>query len=98
VYWKFRELYESQEAQSTEAYQAEKPNQAQSTVAQMPTKVPEPIIEANKPLGMYAKAEIDRLSKFQARQDQAQSNEPKSRSAEEYLAKLNHQKASANVN
>jgi hypothetical protein len=53
----------------------------------------EPIIEANKPLSMYSKTEIDRLAKFRERQAQAQPNAPQSLSADEYLAKSNPEKA-----
>lgn len=76
VYWKFRELYEGQEAKSADT----QPQEAKPT-AQLE-------IEANKPLSSYSKAEIDRLAKFRERQAKAQPNVPQSMSADEYLAKL----------
>lgn len=76
VYWKFRELYESQEAKSADT----QPKEAKPTI--------QPEIEVNRPLSSYSKAEIDRLAKFQERQAKAQPKEPKSMSSEEYLTKL----------
>ncbi|KLL04150.1 MAG: hypothetical protein MRECE_2c010 [Mycoplasmataceae bacterium CE_OT135] len=64
VYWKFRELYEGQEAKPTDA-QPQKSSETQS-----PSLPPE--IEANKPLSMYSKAEVNRIIKFRERQAQAQ--------------------------
>lgn len=68
VYWKFRELYESENksaATKPTDTQPEKPSEIQSN------SLP-PGIEANKPLSMYSKAEVNRIIKFRERQAQAQ--------------------------
>ena len=86
IYWKFRELYES-----------EKPEAKTEINSSLISPAPEQPPLAKKPMSMYSQAELERINKFKERQAKAQAfqaqKEKTSMSANEYLAQLAKERA-----
>lgn len=86
IYWKFRELYESESKET----QTETNSSSISLAPEQP-----PL--AKKPMSMYSQAELERINKFKERQAKAQAfqaqKEKTSMSANEYLAQLAKERA-----
>ena len=86
IYWKFRELYESEKSETQTETNS-------SSISPAPEQPP----LAKKPMSMYSQAELERINKFRERQAKAQQlqaqKEKTSISADEYLAQLAKERA-----